>query len=125
MKKLRNWIAAYLIILASSTGCTSKDKAVAPANISATEAMGLMRNDFAVLLDLRTVEDATKDPLNGVRNVPATLIEKELGALPKDKQVVLISNDADQSTAAGKTLSEHGFKTSIVTLDEWKKANAQ
>jgi rhodanese-related sulfurtransferase len=114
-------------LLLATSSCNSKDKPSAPTTISAAETMGLLKNDFATLVDLRNPEQAKSDTPEKAKSVAPSNIASLMDSLPKDKQVILIPAESPEETQkAGATLNQHGYKTSILEdFEGLKKAGLQ
>lgn len=124
MKKL-----VVLALLALSTGCL--ERAHPPQPIAPLEAMGLMQNDFAILVDLREPQETETSgrPIKA-RVHPLSTLEKDekswkefTAKLERSKAIVLLGNSPRDLDRVGQKLSEAKFDVRIVgAFSAWKNA---
>jgi rhodanese-related sulfurtransferase len=103
------------ILLASAVGFAQQ-----PAAGPASKAKILTRAEFDVLLAapgrviLIDVRRPTEIAMNGgfpvYLNIQAADLEKHLAEIPKDKQLIVISNHAHRAAAAADLLETKGFR---------------
>ena len=123
MKAFASTLALALLVL---TACTPRPQA--PGTLSPLEASGLIRNDFAVLIDARAPE-AKGPSAQGALRVPVIAIGTHDDAWAtaetrlKGKQAVVYGTTAEEGAAAAAKLAELGFKaSSIGSFDDWQRA---
>jgi rhodanese-related sulfurtransferase len=94
------------------------------------EAMGMLRNDFAVLIDVRN-DDQQKDGIaQGALLMPSSKIEADgpdwkefLSRIPKEKRLIVYGANPADSAKAAEQLAAKGFDVgNIGTFDDWTKA---
>lgn len=115
-----------------STGPVS-DRLPVPS-ISPREAEGLLRNDFAVLIDVREKDEIAEGmaargewfPLSKAESSqPADQAEFKsfLAKLPKDKKIILYCRSGNRSGKFAAILEAQGFKTANMGgFEDWKAA---
>jgi hypothetical protein len=123
-----------IALLAGAGACTSK-----PAGkfrpISAQEAQGLLRNDFALLIDARESpgpETPTAAPQR-IRTIAASRIlgasdanDASLQNLPTTQTLVILADSTESAEKAAVKLAGFGFQSgSLGTLEDWKKAGGR
>ena len=118
-----------LALLALSTGCFERIRP--PQPIAPLEAMGLLQNDFAILVDLREPQESevTGRPLKA-RAHPLSALEKDTAAwkefaskLERSKAVVLLGNSPRDLDRIGLKLSQEKFDVRILgAFSAWKNA---
>ncbi len=79
--------------------------------ISAPEAVRLINDRDALILDIRSAADFKKNHLLGARNIPAAKLKEHAGELAKDKQrpVIVYCAMGSSSPEAAKTLRALGY----------------
>jgi membrane protein DedA with SNARE-associated domain/rhodanese-related sulfurtransferase len=85
------------------------------ARISVSELYQRMESPpVPVIVDVRSASARTLDPrrIPGALHVPLTQVDKHLGALPRDGEIVLYCTCPNEASAArvAKVLMNHGFK---------------
>jgi len=105
-------------------GCSSSKKPV--ARMEPSEAMGQLRNDFAVLWDVRDAAEIAKTgAAQMAKHVPAAEWVQHLDGLSKDK-VIVVYDDGEQDPRAERVaddLAAKGFRTAtLASFDAWKAA---
>lgn len=97
--------------------------------MSQAEARGLLRNDFAVLIDVRDSSVIHRGMVAKSKNVPASTIATPesfrvfADELPKDKQILVIGDEASPSGPIAQKLAEAGFKVGDLGLfSDWMKS---
>jgi rhodanese-related sulfurtransferase len=108
--------------------CTSSPSTTA---VTAVETYGLLRNDFAVLIDLRELpaRDAQGAPAPA-RSVPYSAVQAELPpwkelleTTPKDRQLVFCCGTEAQLQEAARRANAAGFRAGLMgSFDDWKRA---
>jgi len=110
--------------LALTSACTPQPRLGKSRAISALETQGLLRNDFAVLIDVRDVSAirASGKPPRSIA-LPITELESAQRTLPKDKTLVVLGESAEQAKQASEKLALLGFQAGhLGTLTDWKQA---
>lgn len=114
---------ALVTLLLSVAACTQKAKP--PASMTPAEVMGLLQNDFAVLIDVRPADVAGGGKAQPARNIPAAELdaEKISQTISKEKQVVFYGAGRDEAIQAANRLAEKGYKTGYLEgYDAWVSA---
>lgn len=118
-----------LMSLVFAGACTKSAPEVSA--VSAQEAYGMLRNDFAVLVDVRTPEEIANTGLaQGAVSIPLSKIESNapewkefVSNTSKDKQVIFYCASGGRAGKAAETLSKEGFRTgNMGGFEEWKSA---
>lgn len=86
-------------------------------SVDANETMGLLKNSFAVLVDVREKDemidgkasDAIWLPLSKIKEDPKVL-DVLLKDIPKDKEVILYCKSGGRAGTVAKQISEKGWK---------------
>jgi rhodanese-related sulfurtransferase len=94
------------------------------------EAYGMLRNDFAVLVDVREADELKDGMAAPAKWVPTSKIEKNdpewqqfVAQLPKDKQIIFYCAVGVRAGKAAAKLAEQGFRTgNIGGYTDWLKA---
>lgn len=91
------------------------------ASLTPMEAMGLMRNDFAIIVDVRDKAAMSAGMVKGAASMPLTEIESGsdayiawVGGLSSEKQVIFYGADEAQGKKAAQIVSQKGFNTSYL-----------
>lgn len=126
------FFATLLLAFINLVACTKQDKQSAePTKMTAREAMGLVANDFGIIVDVREKEEIDQDGVAApAKWLPLSTIEKDgealnklVQGLSKDKQVVFYCISGARAETAAKKLSGLGYKTGYFTgIYEWTKA---
>jgi len=92
----------------------------------------MLRNDFAVLVDVREADEIANGMAEGAQWMPynskmlpnSPEFETWLKTLPKDKEIILYCRSGRRSgIAAAEILANKGFKTANMGgFEEWEKA---
>ena len=95
------------------------------------EAYGMLRNDFAVLLDVREENEISQGMVAGSLWMPFTSkIEKNApeweswrDTLPKDKLIIVYCRSGRRSGIVAELLAAKGFRVANMgAFDDWVKA---
>ena len=71
----------------------------------------LAHPEHVVILDVRRPDELSKyGGLPAYLSIQSDDVEKELAYIPKDRQIITVSNRAHRAGAVGDALSKHGFK---------------
>jgi len=98
----------------------------APYNkVDAKEAERLVREQGAVLVDVREGFEWRRGHAPGARHIPLGKVKAHLAELPRDRPVVLMCALGARSAMAARTLAENGF-ADVHNLEggfrAWRKA---
>lgn len=119
-----------LLIAVAFISCTKSTKTEV-GEITPLETMGMLRNDFAVLVDVREKSEIEETGMaEGARWMPESEIrdqnprwEKFVESLPRGKEIVVYSDTGRRAGEVAERLAEKGFKVSKMGgFSEWKKA---
>ncbi|MCC7442460.1 MAG: hypothetical protein IT285_12560 [Bdellovibrionales bacterium] len=107
--------AALLFALASAGACTEKPQAA--RRIDPVEAMGQLRNGFAVLVDVREESELTSGWAQGAMKFPFSAFEAKGAAwddfvkrLPKDKLIMAYCASGRRAELVARELKRQGFE---------------
>lgn len=128
-------IVALTLILGSAPACTKKGveatQGTQPAAMSPMEAMGELRNDFAVLVDVREDSEIKESGMaEPAKWMPTSKInandpewQKFVQQLPKDKRIVFYCAAGGRAGKVAELLSSQGFRTAnIGGFKDWAAA---
>jgi len=96
--------------------------------INNMEAVRLMNNDNAFVLDVRTQEEFAKGHINTATNIPLGLVDARISDIQnkKSQPVILVCQSGNRSMQAARALKKHGFEN-IYNLTggmgSWQQAN--
>lgn len=83
----------------------------------------LAKPDKLLVIDVRRPDELTK--IGGFPvylSIQPAQLEQELAYIPKDRQIVLVSNHAHRAGAAGDLLTAHGFKVAgAIGVEDYEK----
>ena len=91
-----------------------------------TSATKLINNENAQIIDLRNRDEFRKECIARSVNIPADVIQHDLGRIDKNRPVLLVDNDGRRSRMASQLLRGTGFKQVYVLqggLNAWRAAN--
>ncbi len=105
-----------LALLLPFAACTKKGES---RSIEPTEAFGMLRNRFAILLDVREKEELTDGMAEGAVWMPMSMIRKAgnewsefvQNKLTKDKTIIIYCAVGGRAGEVAEILNEKGFKT--------------
>ena len=89
--------------------------------ISTTQAVVMMNQQHAVLVDVRTPELFNAGHIAQARNVPAKDLAQKANSLPKNKPLILVCELGKSALSAALELKKLGF-TEVSILDGGVKA---
>ncbi|KTD84630.1 sulfurtransferase [Paenibacillus etheri] len=69
--------------------------------------MELSKNKL--LIDVREPDEYKSGFIPGAKNIPLSQMEKRLGEIPKDRDLLLYCRSGMRSKSAARILSKHGF----------------
>ena len=119
-------VTAFVVLLALLV--RSYLVAAAAKNLSNMEAVRLMNQENALLLDVRTAEEFQKAHIANSINIPLGLLESRISEIQnrKDEPVILLCQSGNRSSQAANTLKKHSFEQ-IYNLSggmlSWQQAN--
>lgn len=123
------WIATFSVVLSAALGgCTRKQEVQI---VNPKETYGMLRNDFAVLIDVREESEIADGMAEGAQWMPFTSkIEKNdpswqqwAESLPKDKLIIVYCRSGRRSGEAAKRLAEKGLRVANMgAYEDWVKA---
>jgi hydroxyacylglutathione hydrolase len=99
-------IVSFILSMLTGCGAGASDPAV---DVSVGEALLLLQNKEAILIDVRTPAEYRDGHIPGVANIPLDELEKRIGEVPKDKKVVLICRTGNRSAEGTKLLRKKGL----------------
>ena len=91
-------------------------------NASATE---LINHRNAQVIDLRDPKEFRSEAIARSINIPANVIQNSLGAIDKNRPVLLVDNDGRRARSAAPLLRGTGFKEVYILeggLNAWRQA---
>ena len=122
----------FVIIFFSLGGCFSKTPIKQEVTrVSPREAMGLLSNQFAVLVDVREEGEIKESGIaSGATSIPLSKIEagdpkwqEFQKRLSKDKQVIFYCRSGGRAGSAAQRLADQGYKAANMGgFDDWKDA---
>lgn len=62
-----------------------------------------------LLIDVREPDEYKSGFIPGAKNIPLSQLEKRLGEIPKDRDVLLYCRSGMRSKSAARLLSKHGY----------------
>lgn len=74
------------------------------------EALGRVRSEEAVIVDVREDEERGAGRIPGSEHVPLGELRERLGELPEEKEIVLVCRSGNRSSMAAAALSEAGYR---------------
>jgi len=123
MKRLISVFLLSLFLMA----CSSSDNA-AVMQTSPTEAAGLMANDFATIIDVRTNSEWNNQRIPGAVHIPLSDLKSRMNELKsyQGKQLIMQCAVGGRSSKAVEILQEAGF-SNVSNMNgglvAWQKAN--
>jgi len=100
-----------------TTSCTNSTQTV--QDIKPLEAQGLLRNDFAVLVDVREQEEINEGMASGASWMAKSKLDSDpkaldawLATIPKDKNIILYCRSGNRSGIVAKQIAAKGRKAS-------------
>lgn len=125
--KLLNLFLTLLSLLGAAA-CTTSNKKIPP--VTPTEAMGLIRNDFAVLVDVREESEVKEGMAEPAQWMPLGKIKANapewqalLAKTPKDKQIVFYCARGRRAGEAAELTTALGYKSgNMGGYSEWVNA---
>lgn len=115
----------FLVATLLLTACSPSEK-VGVTQISPLESAGLMANDMAVIIDVRTIAEWNSKHIPGATLIPISELKGRLGELDKykDKQIIMHCAVGGRSRQAVELLQKAGF-TDVLNMSggiaAWEK----
>jgi rhodanese-related sulfurtransferase len=121
-----------LATLFTALACTKKSGKI--SQMPPMEAMGMVRNDFGVLIDIREPDEQKDGTAVGAKFIPLSKIESDndeskrlLNQFPKDKRILILGSDegatASSSTRAAEKFASNGYDVGLIGgYQDWVKA---
>ena len=121
-----------LLLMLALAGCTSHSvpNAGEVHPVQPLEAFGLLKNDFAVIVDVREKDELAQGKVKGARWISSVDAEKDtpewkdfVSKLPKDKQVILYCRSGRRSGLVADLLAKQGYSAmNMGGFSAWEKA---
>lgn len=92
--------------------------------ISVTELAGQLNGDAPpLLLDVREQWEVDTAAIAGARHIPMDEVQEAMGALPRDRDIVVICHHGGRSFAVAMTLARAGFRAVNLAggIDAWSR----
>ena len=89
-------------------------------------AIGLMNNEDAVLLDVRSTDEFARGHVAQAKNIPAPLLAERMAELKKDKPVIVLCQNGTSAGTSANALRAAGFSRVLVLdggLSAWVAAS--
>ncbi|WP_199265056.1 rhodanese-like domain-containing protein [Alcaligenes faecalis] len=83
--------------------------------VSSSEAVQMVNQKDAILIDLRSTDQFKAGAIAQSRNIPAADLDAKAGTLPKDKPVILVCDTGRSAPRSVAVLRKHGI-TEAYTL---------
>jgi len=119
-----------LLILAIAVGSglmlmmPSLNRARAGAGVNATQAVQMINQRQAVVVDVRSADDYAAGHITHARSVPLAELEQKAQALPKNRPLVVVCEQGRHAAQAATKLKSQGFDE-VVVLDGGLRAWTQ
>jgi rhodanese-related sulfurtransferase len=112
-------IASFVFLSALSISCTRHTGKI--VQMSANESYGMVRNDFAVLVDVRDMDQQKDGVAQGALSMPSANIDES--KLPKDKRVIVYGATTDDTAKVANKLKDDGFDVGLMgAYSDWVQA---
>lgn len=119
-----------LSLILPALGCNAETKPGSVSPITPREAEGMLRNDFAVQVDVREEKEIAEGMAARALWFPTSKISDTspewkafVAKLPRDKEIVLYCRSGNRSGKVADLLAKQGFKTrNMGAFDEWVAA---
>ncbi len=81
------------------------------ADLSPVDAVRLMNDENALVLDVREDKETREGILHGAKNIPVGVLEKRIDEVGKNKErpVLVYCRSGNRSVTASNVLTKHGF----------------
>ena len=77
--------------------------------VSSSEAVQMVNQKDAILIDLRSADQFKAGAIAQSRNIPAADLDAKAGTLPKDKPVILVCDTGRSAPRSVAVLRKHGI----------------
>jgi rhodanese-related sulfurtransferase len=122
-------LAIVALACLSFLSCEKKTMSQVP-EVAPVEAMGLIRNDFALLVDVREADEIASGMAAPAKWIANSKIEADdaswkefVASLPRDKQIVFYCAKGGRANKAAEKLAALGFKVgNMGGYQDWVKA---
>lgn len=95
--------------------------------IASTELVGLMNQDQAILLDVRSVSDFSQGHIHGSINIPHNALASRISELDKYSSSLIVVTDqmGQHAGSAGGLLTKQGYNIRRLSggISQWKHGN--
>ena len=105
----------FVAILVLLLGNELKMKLSGVRQLSPQEIMLLLNHQQATVIDIRNAQLYQKGHILNAINIPQAQLIEQVAQLTKDKPVILVCGNGQQSVGAGSKLNKQGF-SQVVTL---------
>ena len=133
-QNVRSWVSlmgVFCFSMSLLAACHSEKAATQKAveKISARESFGLLRNQFAVLVDVREEDEVTLGLASDAKWMPISKITANdpkwiefREKLPKDKKIIFYCKGGGRAQTAAEALAKQGYQTANMgSYDDWVK----
>ncbi len=118
----------FILVALTFTACFSKTNTVKA--ITPLETQGMLRNDFAVVLDVREEGEVKEGMAQGALWIAKSKIDADapewksfLEKHPKHKQIIVYCRSGNRSGKVADLLVKQGYQVSNMgTFSSWQKA---
>ena len=125
MKTSRIALIPLVFILSLMMSCSADNASI--TQISPKESAGLVANEFAVIIDVRTVGEWQNKHIEGAIFIPINELKGRMSELKQyqDKQLIMQCAVGGRSSKAVKLLQQAGFSNAVNMnggIVAWEKA---
>jgi rhodanese-related sulfurtransferase len=112
-------IASLVCLSALGISCTRHAGKL--VQMSANESYGMVRNDFAVLVDIRDAALQGDGVAQGAISMPSANIDET--QLPKDKRIIVYGATSEDASKVANKLKDDGFDVGLMgAYSDWVQA---
>ena len=118
MKFIKNLSLVAIAMFLFSSAAMAQASAAQLEEISPIRAKLMVRNDGALMVDVREVDEvaAKAYDVENIINVPLSQLNDRMSEIPKDKKVIMACRSGHRSGKATKILMSHGY-TNVVNME--------
>lgn len=129
MKNISNYLAfvgslVFVVVLIKMTFAQTL------STITPNEAFDLEKQQKAIIVDVREVDETLNGKIKGAKEIPLSLMssdkarfEKELELLPKDKEILIYCRSGRRSGIVGAQLKAKGYQVkNLGGFSDWEKS---
>lgn len=112
-------VASGIMLLLPSIGRGSTKK------VTVSQAIQMANQQHGIFLDARSADAFKTGTIPQARNVPAADVPAKLGALPKDKPIIVFCDSGREATRVADALRKEGYAQAVSLeggLKEWAQA---